>query len=226
MSIFRSGPLVGPISGNLSGVNFVHARGSQVVRPAIFASDRATAPQLQRRALMSNITDRWREADPFVREAWTKAAATMLFRNRLGVPRHLSPLQLIFKYMLAGAPPGPLVPLEAPTLEILPAPASVSAIWRVGGFYNVTLPWPGPVAHDYHQCRISRPYKPYALRCPKNWRLLPYNAHHTGTNNWRSFVMAIYGELILGEVVTIRMNYMNDNQLSQPGIRMDVTLVS
>lgn len=225
MGIFRHGPLTGAISGNVAGLNFVHARGSQVVRSAIFSSDRATSAQLQHRALMANITARWRDADPLVREAWTKAAATMLFRNRLGVPRHLSPLQLIFKMMLAGSPPGPIVPLESPNLEILPAPVSVSALWKVGLYYDVTLPFPAPIAIDYHQCRISRPFKAYALRYPKNWRLLPYNAEHTGTNDWRSFVMQIYGELQLGEVVSIRMNYMNDNQLSQPGIRMDVTLV-
>jgi len=175
---------------------------------------------------MASITTIWREADPLIREAWVKAAANMVFPNRLGVPRHLSPLQLIFKFMLSGSPPGPLVPLEVPNLEILPAPAAVSALWKVGLFYNVTLPFPGPAFHDYHQLRISRPFKPYALRSPKNWRLLPYEPHHLGTNNWRAFVMDVYGELRLGEVVTIRMNYMGDTQLSQPGIRLDVTLVS
>ena len=225
MAIFQSGALVGPISGNLHGVNFVHARGSQVVRAAIFTSDRATQAQLQRRALMANVTERWRDADLLVREAWTKAAASMLFKSRLGLPRHLSPLQLIFKMVLAGSPPGPIIPLEAPNLEILPAPVSVSAVWRVGAFYDVTLPFPAPVPIDFHQCRISRPFKPYALRNPKNWRLLPINAEHTGTNNWRPFVLDIYGELLEGEVVSIRMNYMNFNQLSQPGTRLDVTLV-
>lgn len=97
MAIFRSGPLIGAISGNLGGLCFVQTKAGPVIRKRNVRTKQTSNRQTLIRTAFSTNRARWRAITDNQRTAWRQSAASILLPNRLGVRRNLSGYQLYMK---------------------------------------------------------------------------------------------------------------------------------
>ncbi len=84
MAIFKPGPALESISGNLGGVNFANTKGSKVVRQRIRRTKQTDPRHLENIARMQTVRDRWRRLSTDQRAAWEIDAQSTQTTNRLG----------------------------------------------------------------------------------------------------------------------------------------------
>lgn len=97
MAIFKTGAIIGAISGTVGGVNFANPRGSKVVRRARRASANKTQPQMLIQARMATLISLWRRKPIEEQDAWRAAASQNPYPNRLGQSRQISGFQFFLK---------------------------------------------------------------------------------------------------------------------------------
>jgi hypothetical protein len=169
MAIFRPGPLVGNISGNLGSINFVFSSRGTHVRRARNTTNRKTKAQLTRTALANQAHTEWNKISASLQTAWKYQAQTLLFKNRLGIPRRLSPFQLFLKFFLQPQ----ILPVNwqtyTPRLIQTAPPQTFQVIphlitdWQ--GFTT-----PDPAGDEViANVQISRPHRFKQLTIYKNW---------------------------------------------------------
>ncbi len=148
MAIFRTGPLIGGISGSIGGVTFVNARGSKVVR--FRPPKRKTEQQFRiagtpgARAALAITVKAWGNLSDANRINWQAAARDFNFTNRLGQSSALSGLQFFIKVNYPSALAG-LIISDNGYLPNAPEPiSSITAGADILTGYNVITQY---VAH-------------------------------------------------------------------------------
>jgi len=97
MAIFRPGPLVSGISGNLGSVNFVSGARAPVVRRRIVKTDPASPEQLRVRTAYNRLWKIWQALTAAEQTPWTVAALQFPRTNRLGLDNPLTGWQLFYE---------------------------------------------------------------------------------------------------------------------------------
>lgn len=113
MAIMKNSPLVGGISGNVGGVNFVNAQGGQVIRPAKLARHSLSEAQQRQQSRLSQAVSAWHRLQPEVRRMWRQFAEQWKRRNRLGIGAPITGYNLYLKHVLdvhLGTPPANFSP--------------------------------------------------------------------------------------------------------------------
>lgn len=97
MAIFRPGPIIGAISGNLGGSNFVQSNNGPVVRQRIRRTRLYQDRTREMRIRFQNLRAAWAQLETQEITQWRAAAADFPHTNRLGVTSRLSGYQLFMK---------------------------------------------------------------------------------------------------------------------------------
>lgn len=123
MAISRQGPIVGPISGTLSGAVFYQGQRSGVIgrQPHGFKAD--SPEQLKRQAALLKAQTKWRALPANYQLLWNTFAQTLPWHNRLGVRRPISGYNAFLSFLLQIDPhqnsgqsyPTPPLGISAPT---------------------------------------------------------------------------------------------------------------
>jgi hypothetical protein len=100
MAIFKSGPTIGAISGNLGSVCFVHGRGSKGLRKAKRNTVSRSNDITKARATFANSQRRWRTLSTEQQQAWRTYANNNPVKNRLGETSNLSGYQMYVKIQM------------------------------------------------------------------------------------------------------------------------------
>lgn len=100
MAIFKTGSIVGAISGTVGGANFANTRGSSVVRKPRRSSPLKSQSNKLHQSNVQRFSLAWRELTPGERDAWKTWANNRPRPNRLGVSRYLSGYQSFMGYHL------------------------------------------------------------------------------------------------------------------------------
>ncbi len=90
MAIFIPGAIIGAISGNLGGINFVQGRRGPFIRKRAFGVAKQSQAQVQRRANFLHFITEWAALDAEQKLTWKKAAQLLPFPRRLGIAHPLS----------------------------------------------------------------------------------------------------------------------------------------
>ncbi len=139
MAIFRPGHVVGAISGNLQGSNFVLGRYGPYVRKRLVRTKKATEDQLARRAYLQRLILHWQGLSGAQRNAWNAAAKLVQFTNRLGIPRHITGHQLFVRDNIRNI--NDVTPFNNPPRNLFrpTAPTELTIIASAAG--NVSITW-------------------------------------------------------------------------------------
>ena len=97
MAIFQSGPIVGPISGNVGGACFVNTSGSNVIRQARRPSPADSQLQRIAQSRLLAAATAWRALTVLEQTAWRTYAQNIPLSNRLGTTRLISGYQTFLK---------------------------------------------------------------------------------------------------------------------------------
>lgn len=126
MAIFRPAPLLGAISGNLQGVNFVLTKGSPIVRARIRRTKQSDQRHTIMRGRLQIVRHAWQNLTEEQRTAWRQTANDFPHKNRLGIATRITGFNLfvkanMFAYQIPGASPIPIISdppnLNAPDTE-------------------------------------------------------------------------------------------------------------
>jgi len=99
MAIFSSSGVVGSVSGNAGGVNFVNGKGSKVIRKARRAGSINDNKIIKQQSVFATFARHWRTLSVDEQNAWRTYAFNSPRTNRLGLARQLSGFQ---EYMSSG----------------------------------------------------------------------------------------------------------------------------
>ncbi len=102
MAIIRPSAVVGAISGNLGGTNFVIGKGGPYARQRLRQKKSISKRQIEIRAMMQLARHRWQNFDEATRASWRQAAANRPHVNRLGLTSHLSGAALFIQQAMLG----------------------------------------------------------------------------------------------------------------------------
>lgn len=173
MAIFRPGPLVSAVSGDIGGINFVSSSHGHYIRRKATVCNRDTERQLYRRTAINFYATVWRAMNATQRSAWVTAAWYLLWPNRLGIHRRITPWQSFLKWNLPLYPGGTTVPSTFGGIIKSLAPTSFTVALPVNGIWEGTLaPTAGsPVKTVLIEC--SRPHRNTVAPFYRNWFSLP-----------------------------------------------------
>lgn len=98
MAIFTPGPLIGAITGNIGGLNFVLARSGPVVRQRIRRTKSTDPRRAATQQGMQLVRKSWRNLTDSQRTAWRQAALSVPHTNRLTITSNLTGFALFVRY--------------------------------------------------------------------------------------------------------------------------------
>ena len=113
MAIMKTSAIVGAISGDLGGVNFVNAEAGQVVRPARRVVATHSEQQQRQQSRLAAAVMAWHKLQPEIRRAWRQFAEQWKRKNRLGVDSPIMGYSLFLMHALdvhGGTPPANFQP--------------------------------------------------------------------------------------------------------------------
>lgn len=87
MALFRPGPLIGAISGNVDGVNFATSSQRPIVRRRRRRPNDAQSNLTTSQANLQRLADAWAAASAAQRNQWNTLAATQRWKDRVGQAR-------------------------------------------------------------------------------------------------------------------------------------------
>lgn len=224
MAIFRSGPIVGTISGNLQGVCFKNAKGSPVIAKRIQRTNQKTDAQLAVRNFMPEIRDAWFNLSTDDRRAWRNYARQVLETNRLGAKIHLSAWMHFFRWQLFLRTAGLPGPVFLPRFVRLIPPAGLVLDFSNSGSYQVTIDqWSGPTV-PFNVVHSNRPVRSTPVRHQKYFRFI--DTHQQGGNSWdiKAEWQAVFGVPQVGEQVRVRVRNVHSENLRSGTIEKQVKI--
>lgn len=219
MAIFRPGSIVGAISGNVGGVNFVAGKGAPIARQRIRRTKNNSPALAHSRANLARLRTQWRAITEEQRNAWRQAALIYPHRNRLGLATQLSGIALYIKAnMERSAIPG--LPFqfqedEVPDLTTsAPLQASSLAI-SISGDYTILIS--EPISTPYNQVLLygGRTYKNNSLRSWNQFVTLQFSilVAPPTTLSFATKFKEILGDAILGEQIWVRARFGSGSRL-------------
>ena len=203
MAIFRTGHVVGAISGNLGAANFVQGKYGPYVRKRLTRTKRYTERQLTARRRFKALRNYWLALTDEQRLTWDTTAAGARPINRLGLPRKMTGFELYFRANL------PMVHTPwMPTFDVPPGATPTSPVFNLT--FAVTLPnnyiitWDDdlPVGWGFHLIHSARPVVGHVIAI-KSWRHTLTATLPGYTKNLKNEFVAQWGAPATGEYVTI-----------------------
>lgn len=219
MAKFRPSPLIGAISGDLGGANFVAAAGAPVVRQRRTHVPAATNPRIAAGARLKRINDNWRAFTDAQRDQWNTLAATLRTTNQLGLAYPRTGKALYTEHLLYGMQAGvtqiPVFPVAQPHDKIL------SLQINIGGAQNVILT---PVGSSYIAslgclCYASWLYSNFARKSPPIWRFVKQiNFGKPPSPNLYPEALNIFGEVRVGQTIAVLVRPWASGTLATPPV--------
>ncbi len=209
MAIFRAGPLLDAISGDVGGINFTRSRHGPIMRRKLTRTNKRTPIQLERRARFYHLKREWNLLTTSQRTAWRSSAAQLTFPNRLGVPNRITGHQLFFKVNLA-APDATTTATDPPeNLVAYSPPPSIEVIAQED--FAITCLWEQPT---YSVAPTTYFYGARSLSSrPKHffnyWRFVTSVQEPAGTNviNFTAAWTAALGSLLGNELIKVKVKF-------------------
>lgn len=147
MAIFRPGPLVGSISGNLGAVNFRVTKGSPTIAMRSTKSRIRTAKTMLVAGGVERAAPEWAGLTDAQRQAWSDYARFLNRSNRLGISRSYTGRQAQTAFMLAKSPywRGSSYVAVPPLYGRTPTPSISSCAWSESGSQTITFDFLGAI---------------------------------------------------------------------------------
>lgn len=146
MAIFRTGGVVGAVSGKLGGSVFARAGGSAVVRSRPQRTKIQQAGDYGERKALARCNAVWAASSAEVRSSWAAYARATTFPNRLGEARNITGRALFLKWAMSVAEGNPSVDTGPPISGQLWAPQFFQVYYLEGGPVAVTA-WGSPLGN-------------------------------------------------------------------------------
>lgn len=176
MAIFRPGPSIGAISGNLGGACFVQSKAGPVIRQRNVRTKNTSKRHLQLRALMKQLRAAWKNLTPDQHTAWNQSASQVLFTNRLGIPTLISGYNLFIKLNAFGQYTIPVNPafIFSDPAEILHPPVLQITSFDIvaGGAKTAQLLNPTRLGNEQYFAYCARTYSTADRKSWNQWRLV------------------------------------------------------
>ena len=226
MALITPSSLVGSISGRIGGAIFATARSGATLRKAPAPRNRRTSAQLDHRARLSQIYEAWLALTAPQRLAWTRAAESYPYKNRLHLPRTVSGYALFVSVCLRPGSSflGSLV--TPPLMQAAPQPYSVATTIDVSAGY--TISWsPGTASSSYQATLFAaRTLSPSLQAPPRSWTYLGALSPATSPWTFTSIFNAAMGAPIAGETIHLRLTIWQLTYLPSPSTELAATAVS
>lgn len=220
MALYRVGPLIGAISGNVAGVNFANSAKRAIVRPAKRrTADQATAI-LASRARLQYIVGQWTLLTAIQKAAWSTLAATLRWPDRLGQARQPSGREFFLSHNLELLQAG-----QAIDTTSIPTPVATNmdllgsiifTAFNDVSFACGSLLEPDPMGISFYVQTFFRPvpqYIPAALTTPvgglpNRWRFVKWASLSSFgvVQLWPEYE-AVIGRPSTGQVVAFQLRY-------------------
>lgn len=205
MAIFKASAIVGGISGNIGGANFVNARGSAVIRKAKSRTGTRTTAQMKQSAELQWNIQRWNAFTDDEKLLWNLAANQQTFPNRLGEQRYISGYQFFLKSQSSFY-------LDTPP-ALLPNQPQVDITFTssVAGGLDVDIASDGPATFSYSRIRGMLLYRSTAIKSTNFFRTLGWRLAMTGTvSDITSMWETVFPLPVLGQYVALRFEPLRD----------------
>lgn len=224
MAIFKTGAIVGGISGTVGGATFVvSSRGLVVRQPRRRTIHRGIFTQIQK-GLFQARTRRWATFTPSTRAAWETAARNFPVTNRLGVTNRYTGFILWMHFAANGIFDITTLDIRPPVLLSGPALRITSLNFTVGGPYTFTAETIAPT-----------PYTAITLDAARTWKTTPakffrWRMHissffpMTGTKTFTQPFDFFLGAPQLGETVAIRVYPSIAGRIPGPRVQLSTTV--
>jgi len=205
MAIFRPGSIIGDISGALGGFIAKRSSGSRVLsRRSSHIRSRSLAITAARANFQTLIVE-WSLLAPAVQQAWRVASRTLLFRNRLGIPRHISGQSLFIRHYMPLRVAGSTSPLGLPPTVSADPLTSLTMSFVTAGPYTVTYSTPpGPPFTDYIVYGASW-YTSRPRTFIKDYRIIALVPGLSTGTNLISFWQLVFPPLRVGMTASVRV---------------------
>lgn len=211
MAIFRPGPLIAAISGNVGGLNFAQTRSGPIIRRKTTRTNKKTNRQLNRRARFSQVQKDWAVATDLTRDQWRAAAASIKRTNRLGLPSTLTGFQLFVMNSLTNPVSDHTNFPVPPHLTATPQPTSVVLTASAAG--QINLAWNVTDVPALIFCYIfgMRTLSTRPRTFFNTWRYFATDAGPPGAFNinLNAFWDPIFAHPLEGEVIAVKLRARN-----------------
>lgn len=137
MAIFRTGAIVGAISGALGGVVFVAGGKSAVVRPRPVTISKDSPALAIARARLQYTRNAWSTMTDLQRAAWNTLALTIPTTNRLGVTSPTNGFHLFVRFNLQRRNTPDTLRFDAPTQGIGQPPQGFNLAFSAAGDFTI-----------------------------------------------------------------------------------------
>lgn len=205
MAIFRTGHVVGAISGNIGSCNFANGPYGPYIRRRFARSDKISERQMKARGQLRVIQNEWHDLTEEQRLTWNEAAKQFKSINRLGIPRKLSGFQLFERVNVPNLRDGWEI-LSTPPL-MTPSPPVYNLAWNVTlpDFYLLT--WDCELAPlDYHlRIFTARSMANRVVLPVKHWRHTLSYRPPVELQNLKAFFIAQWGPALSGEYLSVKV---------------------
>lgn len=203
MAVIRLGPTVGGISGKIGGLTFSSTKGGTICRNSPLKSLHPNSLQLTFQNRFERTHRAWENLTPEAKSSWNEAAVLFNFKNRLGLTRAISGLQLFFVNNLSWASS------YIPSLSLPPLEGISSRPWNVT--FSVSLPDDFIVSYEtdipsYERSMhfwFSRPYTSKPITHFPHWRLSLATGPAWSPINVKSFWLKCWDIPRVGERVAV-----------------------
>lgn len=214
MAKILTAPGVDAISGNLGSINFANTRNGTIARKRPSKVNHKTEAQINHRAAFADSFHNFTTLTPDQRNAWSAAALTAPFSNRLGLPRFMSSAQL---YIAANIirPTSPFNPTYYPTSPTRSSQPFDLVLTASATGPNISLAWDANNRGLSFALvlSIARPMKTHSVFI-SHWRFA-VAARHIIPNPFplASYFTAIFGSPLEGEFISATARAWNSAKL-------------
>lgn len=227
MAIFKPGPIIGGISGNLSASNFVNAKGTPVIRRRTTRTNRATQAQLAQRATLASFASFWHALDDEQRLTWNVGARERSFTNTLGLPYTLNGFQLFVKYNMNIALLEDPIQVEPLLLNQTQPPKTVTLNFTLleGATYLVSWTLHTVSIPTIFTIYGSRPVTKTPTKTFYNWRLISITKPTMSFLDLAPAWIPILGRMAIFEVFALEIVLTQSGKLPSPRFRIPGSVV-
>lgn len=216
MAIYRAGPVVQAISGNLGSVCFVLGKGSPIVRQRQLPDRSRTLSQKAWQAKYNYIERAWFGLTEDQKLAWLNLARQLNFADALGVSSTRQPLNIFLKYNLLVPDPVTDLVEDAPVAAISDQPSSFTWEPHEGGPYLLYYIWPGFAAGGFITAYGARTFSPRPRNWFGNYRIVFQTSWDGSPFDLQDTWDPVLGELKEGEVTQVRVRPWLPTKLPAP----------
>lgn len=217
MALITPGPIIGSISGTLSGTVFAYTKSGIIARRAPISTTSTSIPATNTRAALDLLHKQWTRLTEHQRRAWNSTASQYQYPSRLGTTTYLTGYTLYTRVNLpwiltAGithpTPPSSLTPI---------APLRIWAHALSKG--PVTTTTYAPESQDqvpFHTALLHR-FLPQSSQYipPRGIRIGTQSTQHP-THAWDQLLALTHTQVIPGEHIALGESYQSPHYIHGP----------